>query len=205
MREVAGRAPLLVASFTEVFEEFDPASVDHLFIEWTPVSKSAPTVLRGYSLRRREYYRMDSEREPGTSSWVWPASLLRNLNISKSFLGVVAWNMVEKDGTARQIYLPLRIGAAPSKKRPGKYELILVPGAELTAVYLSVALMDDGGKPVRYLTKSRELNHGYYPPFRGIRIPVSDLPQSGIYRIKADAKQRDKGTSNAEAWFYHAR
>jgi hypothetical protein len=204
VREVAGSTPLFVASFTEVFDEFDPAAIQHLFLNWTPVSTSTPTKLRAYGLRRRQHYRMDAERAPGTTSYVWPASLLGNLSISRDFLGVVAWNSMERGGAARRIYVPLRIGVAASNKRNGSYELILVPAAELTEVYVSLALTNDTGKPVRQFKNSEALGYGYYPPYRGIRIPLSGLTQPGIYVLKVDAQQRDKGTSNTEAWFYHA-
>ena len=64
MRDVASN-PLLIASLTAWFEDFDPSTGADLTMEWrTP--GDAGIHLRAYTLKHRLYYRMDSLRPAGS-------------------------------------------------------------------------------------------------------------------------------------------
>ena len=193
IRQVSGSASLLIASFTQGFAEFNPRQGGVLPLDWTPAAASKATKLRAYGLRRRQYYRMDTEQPPGTRVYRWPATVLGNLDISKRFLGVVAWNELEVGSQTRPVYLPLRIGTEPPRAGQHEYQLILVSDVELMEVFLSLAAVDVNGKAGRYLMKDRPLGYGYYPREEAIRIPLSNLDLAGLHRLEVAATQRDGG------------
>ena len=67
---VAGTALRLV-SLTELVEDFDPAFSKDAVIEWA-VSPPSVVHLRAQGLRRRMYYRMDTDRQASDTSYRWP-------------------------------------------------------------------------------------------------------------------------------------
>src|SRR5258708_19828625 len=57
IQPVSGSSTLLVASFTEFFEEFDPTSSDPLSGEWSSPA-GTPIHLRAYALPQKPYSQM---------------------------------------------------------------------------------------------------------------------------------------------------
>ena len=135
---------------------------------------------------------------PGFAS----AGLAINILRLSAFLGIVAWNEVDVGAQPRRVYVPLRIGAGAAAA--GGYELALVPGVELTEVYVSLAAVDGDGRTQRSYVQRRPLGFGYYPAQEPIRIPVAGLEQAGLHRIDIAVTQRNGGSANAEVWFVHA-
>jgi hypothetical protein len=80
MRDVAAN-PLLIASLTAWFEDFDPSAGADLTMEWR-VPGDAGIHLRANTLKRRIYYQMDSLRPAGSVSYVWQPGLLSTLELS---------------------------------------------------------------------------------------------------------------------------
>jgi hypothetical protein len=205
LQPLAGSAALLFASFTEAFQAFDPRADRSLQLEWIPVEGAGPTRLRAYGLRSRQYYRMDADRPAGMRSYSWPTTILSNLDLSRELLGVIAWNEVNVGSQSRRVHLPLRIGAETARVDLWAYQLILVANVELTEVSLTLTLVDDAGRDRHVYLREHPLGYGYYPPNQGIRVPITGLNQSGFHRLKVAAKQRDRGSSTDEFWFYHPR
>jgi hypothetical protein len=79
---------LRVASLIESFEDYDPASGKDLLVQW-PAFGHSDIRLRTQSLKRRLYYRMDTVRPPGSTSYTWPSHFLAALKISKRELGIM--------------------------------------------------------------------------------------------------------------------
>jgi hypothetical protein len=200
VQPVAGSASLLVASFVETFAEFNPRTTSTLPLVWSPAQPSKPTLLRAYGLRRRQYYRMDAERPAGIRSYTWPATILGNLDLSRQFLGVLAWNEIDVGGQARRVYLPLAVGATPNAPG-GSFELQLVAGTELTEVYLTLAAVSETGATRRTYWQRRRLGRSFYPAQQPITIPITGLEESGLHRLDIAVAQRDGGSANAEVWF----
>lgn len=200
VQPVAGSASLLVASFVESFSDFNPRATSTLPLAWAPAEPSKPTFLRAYGLRRRQYYRMDAERPAGVRSYAWPATILGNLDLSRQFLGVLAWNDIEVAGQARRVYVPLRVGGVTGASS-GSFDLQLVAGTELTEVYLSLAALDERGATRRAYWQRRPLGRSFYPSQQPIAIPITGLDQTGLHRLEIAAVQRDGGSANAEVWF----
>lgn len=199
---VAG-TPLIVASFTERFDAFDPDSTTSLVLQW-PALGSADVRLRAIALRRRFYYRMDADQPASAGFWEWPTDLLSALGLGRPELGVVAWTRQVAGDTERDVHLPLRIGRAAAAAGSGDYSLVVLPQVELTEVYVSVARMDENGRPVRWLRDEQPLGYGYYPADRPIEISVARPDEPGLYRVQIGARIRSGGSLASELWFQRA-
>jgi hypothetical protein len=202
IREVSSTT-LLIASFTESYQEYNPSSGKPLQLEWDSVPGSRSVHLRAQGLKRRLYYRMDTVQSPGRASYVWPSSILASLSILKNDLGVVGWTRVSVGEAVRDVYIPLRISQEAKAIRSGGYKLRLLPGVELTEIFISLAPIGASGRPKTFMRDGEELGYGYYPAERGLEIPISGLKEPGIYYMEIGAKLRSGGTSTAQLWFYH--
>jgi hypothetical protein len=194
---------LLVASFTETFEEYDLSSNKDLVVEWKALGNEQVR-LRGHGLRRKLYYRMDTVRSPEAQTFSWPVGLLAALAIPKQDIGVVGWTHYSAGKIEREIYLPLRINQKKGKSRLGTYTVVLLPGAELSEVYVSLATVGKDGHPETFLRDGIALGYNYYPADRRIDIPISDLKAPGLYYVEIGAKLKTGGSATVEFWMYHS-
>ena len=200
VQEVSG-APFVVASWTESFQDYDLTSKRPLIIEWQSLRGGGNVRLRAQSLRHRLYYRMDALRPSGSRSFAWPSDLLGALNISKGEVGIVATTRGLVGETERDIYLPLRIGQGGKAAAPGSYQLVLLPGAELKEVFITLTAVT--GNKSRILKDSEAVRYGYYPAERPVEIPISGVRAQGFYHFEVGATLKSGGASSAEFWFYH--
>jgi hypothetical protein len=201
VQQVAG-ATLLLASFTEMFEEYDPRSARELKIRWTTPA-TGDVHLRAYGLRRKLYYRMDAKRPASPRSFDWPADLLGALNIPKRELGVVGWIRQPVGRIERDVHLPLRITVNQEGSSPGPYALVLLPGVPLSEVYVSVAPVDSDGQPAKWTRYEQPLENNYYPPESPIDIRIERPAASGVYYVLIGADIAGGGSLTSELWFYH--
>jgi hypothetical protein len=201
IQEVAS-TPLLVASLTEWFEDFDPAASGDLRVEWTAVG-NAGIHLRAYALKHRLYYRMDSLRPGGSNSYIWQPSLLSTLKLAKKDLGVVAWTSHPLGKQQRDVYLPLRIKQRAEVGRAQGYQLVLLAGVELSELFLSLAPVKSDGDLGTFIKNAQKLGYGYYPAERGIPISITEVETPGIYYLRIGAELRAGGSSTTEIWFNH--
>lgn len=200
IQEVSG-APLVIASWTESFPDYDLHSKQPLMIEWQGLRGTGDVRLRAQGLRRRLYYRMDTLRPSGSKSFAWPSDLLSALNIAKGDVGIVGMTRGLVGQAEREIYLPLRIGQGGKATRTGNYQLVLLPGADLKEVFISLTALN-GSK--RSLLKDGEpVGYGYYPAERPIEIPISGAQARGLYHLEIGATLKSGGAAAAELWFYH--
>lgn len=201
IRDVGGSV-LHVVSLSQWVEDFNPTIDKNLLLEWlSPANTNVR--LRAYSLRHRLYYRMDSLRPAGQTSYQWSPNLLASFNLKKHELGLVAWMSQSIDSKNRDVYLPVKLTQqAPAGKAKG-YNLTLVPGVELTEVFVSLAPLRPDGKPGAYIKKDVPLNWGYYPAERAVTIVIPELNSSGIYYLEIGATLRAGGSSTEQVWFYH--
>jgi hypothetical protein len=100
------------------------------------------------------------------------------------------------------VYLPLRVGGGSNVERG--YELAIVPGVELTEVYLTLAAVSEDGRPLRSYMQRQPLRHGYYPAQQAIMVPLTGVDRTGLHRLDIAVMQRDGGSANTEVWFLHA-
>lgn len=196
-----GSADLVVLSFTEVFEDFDAEAGGDLRVEWE-VPGEEPVRLRAQGIGKR-YYRMDTVRPAGTTSFLWPVEVLSGLGYTRQDIGVVGWTRTQVGGDERRIHLPVRVTQGPSPAGSEGYLLVIQPGRELTEVYVSVAEVGADGEPSRFLRDGDPLGYGYYPARRGLEIPVSGLGEPGVYYLEVGARVKGGGVTAVELWFFH--
>ncbi len=193
---------LSVVSFTEFFEDYDLASAKELLVEWN--APGAENVrLRAQGIRRKLYYRMDTVLPADSANYTWSSNILSALSIRKQDIGVIGWGFYPLGKTEQQIYLPLRIRQQDTPGGSGSYQLVLLPGRELTEVYTSLALIEADGLARSFLQDGKPLKYGYYPAGRGFTIPISSLETSGIYYLEVGATLKGGGSTTEELWFYH--
>ncbi len=199
-REVAGTT-LLVASFTREFEDFGASIPALLKVRWTSPS-GKPVRVRAYSLRSQLYYQMDTVRAAGGGSYVWPSNVLAGLGLRRSDVGIVARTPAQVGDTERELYLPLRVGAAKQAAAP-RFDLTLLSDQELVEVYIALTALGADGRAGRVLRANSALGHGFYPAQRGIHISLPEVTGRGFYRLAAGATLRSGGSATIQIWFYH--
>lgn len=200
VQEVGG-SPLLIASWTESFPDYDLTSRQPVAMEWDTAGNAADVRLRAQALRRRLYYRMDAVRPGGVRSFTWPSDLLAALSISKPDIGIAAVTRGVVAGGERDIYLPLRISQGARPARAGSYRLVLVPGVEIKELFLTLTVMT--GSKATLLKDGESVGYGYYPAEQPIEIPVSGLRVRGFYHLEIGATLKNGGVSATDLWFYH--
>jgi len=198
-----GSTTLLVASMTGSFEEYDLTSGKNLLVEWTAAG-DASVRLRAQGLRRRLYYRMDTMVPPEMTSYNWPLNILTALKIPRKDIGVIGWTPYAIGGVKRDVLVPLRIRQKGNTSRSRTYCVVLLPGRELTEVFISLAPVGADGLLGRFLQDGRPLEYGYYPAEHSIEFPISDLEAPGVYYLQIGATLMGGGVATTELWFYHS-
>ena len=193
---------LFVASFTEYFENFDNTSKT-ILIEWDKPPANHEIHLRAQGIRPRLYYRMDAYKSGANTFFAWSSGIVSSLNLKKTDVGMIGRMKLPVGSTERFVYLPLRIRSQAEAKRTGTYKLVLMPGVQLTEVYVTLAAVGENGNPKLYVKEEEALGYGYYPAERGIEIPVTTPKERGIYYLKLGAKIKSGGTKAVEIWFYN--
>ena len=194
---------LRVVSWTETFEDFDAAAGTDLRLEWSAPPGAGPVHLRANALRRHLYYRFDAIRPESSTSYTWPAAMLRGLALAKPELGIVAWVTQPVGSGTRDIHLPVRLTQRASAQPAGRYQLVLVPGAELVDIFLSLAPVNPDGQAGAFIQRDRRLERGFYPAERGIAIPIAGPARPGVYYLQISATLRAGGSASSRLWFYH--
>jgi hypothetical protein len=202
IQEVSSPA-LRVVSFTDSVENFKPESGKNLRVEWSLPSATVPVHLRASALRSHLYYRFDTARPAGSASYDWSPSVLQALELTKRELGVLAWYTQPVGNTKRDVYLPVRIGQQGAPARAQRYRLVLVPGTELTEVFVTLSSVKPDGRPGTFVLRDQPLKRGFYPADRGISVPIIGLQAPGLYYLEISATLRAGGSSTDRLWFYH--
>ena len=199
VQQVAG-APLTIASWTQSFSDYDLASRQPLILQWEQASGAATVHLRAYSLRRRLYYRMDAIASARAGSFTWPSDILVALGIPSHDIGVTATTRLKVGDVERDVHLPLRI-AQGRPNQGSSYRLVVLPGGELSEVFVGLSLESGGGTTV--VRRAEPLRHGYYPAERPIEVLIPGVTARGFYRLEIGANTLRGGAATADLWFYH--
>jgi hypothetical protein len=198
-----GQSTLTLVSLTRFFEEYDLASGEALRVTWTAPG-NAPVQLQARSVKPRLYFRMDTTRPHGATSYVWPSNVLAALAISRQDLGVLGWVRDAGRNGTRAVYLPLRIQQRTDAKEAGRYQATLLAGRELSEVYVTLAKTRGDGAPETFLKRGEALGFAYYPAGRRIDIPISGLKEPGVYYLEIGATLTGGGVTAAQFLFLHA-
>jgi hypothetical protein len=203
IREVSGSAGILLASFTETIPAFELSAGERLHVEWSPPTKSAVR-LRAVALRHRLYYRMDAVRPAGARVFEWPGDILASLRLRSQEIGIVGWTDPIRGTGTEEVYLPLRISGQNPIERTGRYVLLVVPGTELSEVFVTLSEVAPDGRDGAILRRDEPLKYGFYPAERSVRIPLPALPRAGLYRLRVGATLSRGGSATRNLLFYHS-
>jgi hypothetical protein len=196
---------LLLASLTASFENYDLKTARAIQLQWSTEGGIQTDVhIRALSLRRRLYYTMDTTCPAKDKIFQWPPDVLTGLNIPKAELGVVGFTRMQIDGADRLVYLPLRIVQSAAPVPSNGYEAAIMPGMELSEVFISLARERKGGKR-QILSDGKPLQYGYYPAERAIKFPIHDPGEPGLYVLQVGATLKGGGVANLELYFLHRR
>lgn len=202
--EKVGGTTLLLASFTESFEQYDSRSGKPIRIEWNRPLGNSTVRVRAQGLNSRLYYRMDTVQPAGSTSYTWPSHVLASLNIGANDIGVLGSTKRAVGQTERDIYLPVRISQAGRAIRKGSYQLIILPGVELQEMFITLATTQADGQPAKFIKDGEKLGYGFYPAERRIEIPVTGLTNPGTYYLHIGATIKSGGSATIEFWFEHS-
>jgi hypothetical protein len=202
LQDVAGSAGLLIASLTEPVDPFDFSPGQRVRVEWSAAG-TPPLRLRAVALRRRLYYRMDAQRPAGATVFEWPTDILASLKMRVQELGLVGWIEQRVGERTEEVYVPLRVGQGPVT-RTGRYVVLIVPGTELSELYLTLTEVGRDGRDASVLKQDEALRYGYYPAERSIRIPLPPLDRAAVYRLQLGATLSRGGSATKTVHFYHA-
>lgn len=206
-----------IVSLTEQFHDHTFGRENVLLLEWPPAG-NVPVRVRASSLKRRLYYRMDSLRPSGASSFNWPTEILSRLELSRSQIGLLAWAESPPGTNRHPIYLPIRDkprGSPDSSERTQpndraqSYKIVLMSSVELQAVYVTLHSIDSNGKPSSAIRTDSELDLAPYPAQRPIAfsIPFSELSaaKADLFSLSIGAESRNGGIIRAPPLvFLHA-
>ena len=171
-------ATLRVVSFTNSLAHINIESNEDIDLRWTPASDN-DVHLRAEGLRHRLYFRMDTIRLPAPGVYRWPSALLSALDIAPASLGVIGWTREAFGDTQRDVYLPLHISQDGTQAQSPDYELMLLPGRDVSEIFVTLARADVTGEPDVFLREGEPLGYGGYPA--GLALPIR-VRASGRYR-----------------------
>ncbi len=201
-----GTVSVDLRSFVKGFGAFDPETQPALELTWkAPPGIARPVRLRGFSLKSRTYFRMDTEQPGAQGSYRWPTEILAAERLAREDLGILAWmEMPASAGPTRQVYLPLRAGAPQPN---AGYEVTLVPSKKLKQVLLTVVEIDGSGNQLRATAVTdRDVGgeFAYYASNEPTLIATGPIGPPGFYRleIKAIAAAGDAVIKDID--FYHS-
>jgi hypothetical protein len=200
---VAGSADLSLVALTEAVRARAAAADDQLQVQWAPSPDKLPVHVRAVSLRRPIYYRMDAVRAGDSGQYSWPlADVVARLNLKREELAMLGWMEQTVGERPCQVYVPLRLGAS-SDPASGQYVASIVPGVELSELFVTLATIGPDGREREYLKRDQALGYGFYPAERPIAVKLSGLAAAGLYRVRLGGQLRRGGSSSTSFVFYH--
>ena len=167
----------------------------------------APVRVRAESLRQRLYYRLDLERPPDASAFLWaPAPRCNNdVRLGAQELGILARTPHTLGAKPVDLHLPVGLAKDPGARPRPPYRAVLVPGRRLAEMYVTVWRHGSDGGSTR-LFAERPLGKSPYPA--GIRIAVplqaEELTQPGVYRVRTSVQYDNGDVEALEFYFFHA-
>jgi hypothetical protein len=169
------------------------AGKSELVLGWPSFGSEAIRV-RAYSLSPKEYYRMDTIRPSGQTSYTWPVAIPASRNLA---IGLVGWTTAPVGPSRETVFLPVSVATASSDT----YTVTLIPSVTADQVYVTIAAINQDGSKGRVLRNREPLNLGYYPAFRSIPVSLPPLP-AGLYRADFAASWENGSSATAGMYFY---
>jgi len=194
LEQVAGTVgSLLVASLTGRRGVLAQWPVNGpLTFRWNQFA-SGEVHIQAFPVVPRKFFRLDVF-ERGAAEYAWNTDLVAKY-LTPAEVGLVAWTLAPIDGRNQRVYLPIAVGSGAPK---GPYRVTLVSSVDLSELYITVASIAPGEKPLRV---NAPLRFGSYPANQKIEVDLPPLPKAGLYRVEFVGDRRDQGSVAAPQFF----
>jgi len=167
-------------------------------LQWRcPLNEAKANNLRAVSLKTRVFYRMDTLRPAGSTSYNWRTELLQRIPLSGTEVGVVSWISAELNGSDTKLFCPIF-----AHSQSGKIEVVLRSDLTLHEIYLGLVPLDEAGRSEDYLFQEKPLKYGPYATGSPISIELPTLENTGVYRLEIAVIFKNDTTSNLDVLFY---
>lgn len=161
-------------------------AIGALTLRWNQFS-GGDVHIQAFPLVPRKHFRLDVLRR-AVASYDWNTNLVAKY-LAPAEVGLVAWTIAPVNGRNQRVYLPLAVGSSGAPRGP--YSVTLVPPADLSEVYLTVASIAPGERPLRM---HAPLKFGSYRKDQKIEVDLPLLPRAGLYRVELVGDRKDQGS-----------
>jgi hypothetical protein len=167
-------------------------------LQWRcPLNEAKTNKLRAVSLKTGVYYRMDTLRPAGSTSYSWRTELLQRIPLSSSEVGMVSWQSTKFNGSDTKLFCPIF-----AHSQSGQIEVVLRSDLDLHEIYLSLVPLDEAGRAEEYLLLENPLKYGPYATGRPISITLPPLENTGVYRLEIIAEFKNGTKNTPDVLFY---
>lgn len=186
-----------VASFGVQLVSFTAASpLDDICMPGQPIhltwptpqgaAASQPIHLQVESLRRQLYYRLDTDRPPGSTSWEWPIEprCSSEVRLRVRELGVVARTKAMVGAKAVELMMPVGFATRTGSGAQPPYRAVIVPGRRVAEIYVSLWNYSNPQAPARIIAE-RPLDMKPYPAGVPVVLELTarDVRDKALYRL----------------------
>lgn len=184
------RAALVLVSFEEYLEDFDPTSIPDRQIKWN-WPREEEVQFRAMEIRPSlNYLQLENINDIFNRE-------IRNV-------GMVGWISHKIGQETHEVYIPSSIWEGKEKPAYDRYKVVLMPNRELTKVFYGTGhVNEEDGNILDY--EQKELTAKYYPAGRPIELFLqkSNLGETGFYYLEVGVTFKGRGSTTLEIWFYH--
>jgi len=191
-----------IVSFTESFEDFNPAVGRAISLEWTPLA-GRQTTLMARGLQPLSSYRMDTECAAGIKTYRWPVDVLAALGLSKRHIGVLASTLYRVGSVERSVLIPLRVSQQKAATRSQTYQLVIAPGARLQEVGFRISRLNADGTP-RATSQYQKVAQAYYPAMFPVVVQIRRPAAAGLYLVEVGMTFTSGSSYVAALRFYNS-
>jgi hypothetical protein len=189
-REVASSFGAQLVSFTAA------SPLDDLCITGQPIhltwpsaqgaSAGQPIHVQVESLRRQLYYRLDTNRPSGSTSWEWPIEprCSNEVRLKVRELAILARTKGMVGAKAVELLMPVGLATKAGSGAQPPYRAVIVPGGRVTEIYVSLWNYSNPQAPVRIIAE-RPLDMKPYPagvPFV-VALTTQEVKDKALYRL----------------------
>ena len=167
-------------------------------------AEGQPIHVQGESLRRQLYYRLDTNRPSGSTSWEWPIEprCSNEVRLKVRELGVLARTNGMVGAKAVELLLPVGFATKAGSGAQPPYRAVLVPGRRVTEIYVSLWNYSNPQAPARIIAE-RALDMKPYPA--GVPVVVGltarEVKDKALYRLLSSVEFESGERETVDLYF----
>ena len=145
--------------------------------------------VRAVSLVDKTFFRMDTIRPAGSTSYAWPIDFLETINLKVGDVGLLSWSDLPIGSRTQRIYSPVSV----RDSRSGDVEVVLIPEVPLRELSYSLYQLDAQGRVAATVFADREPELTLFSASAPLTITLPALEPKRIYRIEVAGLPRSGG------------